>query len=361
MPCAPDEPMVQPQDICPEKQFREAAMLIKPLLPKAMHRAGGIDALAAHYMQVKRDAAMECLDKPVCAKSDEKDACRWAASTRKTGQIINLGEGSTGTRFLTCLMGELKFVTEHNIQTAKDPYCLDQKECTPAWDAYDYINDWPVPDLASALIATHTGDSLGGVLLSLRDPLEWREKRYSEHKDQDSGDWQAAAPCSATTAFLKNDTANWDLLKLTYDSFAACVAIRDRDPKDLFAFNLWEYDDEEAEFPVALHKWLKGRSVWASPEDLTLKHVEKAYAACYSQGLTRDSDFKRDSRGVVVWDDDVRSLSAGDESPPNSTTNSTSDSIADVSQTAQVTNRSNETADPTVSSSSSGAGGKISK
>lgn len=296
LPCAPEENQVTPQELCPVDDFKAALQKVAGLIPNSLDRAGGIDAVVSHYLAIQRDAAYECISGPTCATNDAAGKCRWGTTKRKHGQIINLGEGSTGTRFLTCIFEMLDIRTEHNLETSHDPYCLDHAQCTDAWDRFDYVNDWPVSDIAASLLATHPGDG-AAIMLSLRDPLVWREKRYGEHKSDGSGSWQAAAPCSPTVDVLGNETANWDMHKLSYDAWAACVALKGRSWDDIFAFNLWEYKDEPKEFPEALHAWLNGRSIWAKKSDLPMFKVKSAYDKCYDLGITRESEWEANPDG----------------------------------------------------------------
>ena len=49
--------------------------------------------------------------------------------------ILNLGQGTTGTRWLDCVMKQLGFKTAHNVDM----------HGTTAYNRYDYVSDSPVP------------------------------------------------------------------------------------------------------------------------------------------------------------------------------------------------------------------------
>jgi hypothetical protein len=293
LPCAPsDLEQAMPQDTCPEAEFRVALKAVSSFVPGALDRAGGTESVVSRYLKAKRDPTSECLSKAQCSAGKK---CRWPESQRGTesgyGVFVNLGEGSTGTRFLTCIFSGLGLKTAHDIEATKDPYCMGKKEnCTGAWDKYDYLSDWPITDLGSTLMATHRTKALAGALLSLRDPQEWRKKRLTEHISQGSDMWQASAPCHPSIPTLGDDSADWDLIKLTYDSWSACIANHHRGHNELFAFNLWEYKNEAADFPIDLHEFLKGRGKWRD-ESLTLNHVRKAYDSCLALNVTKDSEW----------------------------------------------------------------------
>merc|ERR1712232_1202289 len=50
--------------------------------------------------------------------------------------IINMGQGTTGTRWLNSVMRCLGFQTAHNIESIKN---------VKSWQQWDYISDSPVP------------------------------------------------------------------------------------------------------------------------------------------------------------------------------------------------------------------------
>ena len=82
-------------DACPVDAFRRAAMHISQLLPGSLDKLGGFDEIVRVYEErydvVAKDTSKTC------------DPA-WPLSTRSKGLLVNLGEGTTGTRFLECVM-----------------------------------------------------------------------------------------------------------------------------------------------------------------------------------------------------------------------------------------------------------------
>merc|ERR1712118_383297 len=73
-----------------------------------------------------------------------------AYSPGRHGPVINLGEGTTGTRFLSCVFQRLGFRTSHNelISDANDYSSLSE---------YDYISDNPMNMQGAHILATRHG------------------------------------------------------------------------------------------------------------------------------------------------------------------------------------------------------------
>ena len=134
--------------------------------------------------------------------------------------------------------------------------------CTGMWDAYDYVDDWPVEDQLLQLLQTHPANLTAGVLLSLRDPWEWRDARLRAHADMGAADWTAPSPCSGHGPRLNQDEA--PLAKLSHDAWAACVATG---LTGLLAFNLRDSRTGGADFGRQLHEFLSRSSAGTNLEE----------------------------------------------------------------------------------------------
>ena len=85
--------------------------------------------------------------------------------------ILNVGAGTTGTRFLDCVVSKLGASTGHNIDhphvdknlckeasySYQEPGPNDlppyDKSCTAAWDKFNYASDSPVPYELAGILA----------------------------------------------------------------------------------------------------------------------------------------------------------------------------------------------------------------
>lgn len=181
--------------------------------------------------------------------------------------LLNLGDGTTGTRFINCVMKRLELRTAHGLremlpQLGCDLHCIEvdkrvrrpiapfadapgygTNETCGSWtkivDAYDYVSDSPVPHWAAALLATHRG-ARAAVLLTLRDPWEWVASRLAHHA-RDAPGWTVAhGGCATGSTHLRDDDGTAVALDvLTYNAWATCVAVQDRDPSQVFLMNLF--------------------------------------------------------------------------------------------------------------------------
>ena len=185
-------------------------------------------------------------------------------------------------------MKELGFRTLHNDAQ------LANRSTRQLDKDYDFLSDAPVPLLAPLLLATHPGNKLAGVMLSLRPHGSWLRARRAHHvqgtmlpcgfSDHDFSD--AAAAADEDEAVALRAAARHMLL---YDGYAACLA-RGR---PTFVFNLFsgEGDGSDGEaaaarpgvsrnvsnskFAVGLHAFLKEVGRGRAP-----KHVVEAVRTC---------------------------------------------------------------------------------
>ena len=124
------------------------------------------------------------------------------------GLLLNIGEGTTGTRFLHCVVMELGIRGFHS-GTAKDDRLKDCTKtgkvehegdsCTSAWDEYEMAQDSLTASALLGLLSSHPGSLMGGALMSLRQPDEWRHSRVSAHEATGAKGWGISCPCGVAT------------------------------------------------------------------------------------------------------------------------------------------------------------------
>ena len=259
-------------ELCALPQFKEAMQKLSNLLPGAIEKAGGMDAVTQYY--AANQASNMCVSEP---SSGHGQARHWPPSQGAwprlrldglgpvRGLLLNAGSGETGMPFLGCVMdslglrrlgrGTAEWREErkklHGLCGLLPEAAEHGNACTRLWDEYDYVDDWPVEDQLVQLLATHPGERTAGVLLSLRDPWEWRRARLSGHVDAGAADWTAPSPCSGHGPRLDQDEA--PLAKLSHDVWAACVG--GERSNGVFAFNLRE-ELPGGDFGSQLHAYL---------------------------------------------------------------------------------------------------------
>ena len=209
-------------DLCPAADFAESLVALSPLLPGAVARAGGAKRLTERYVQKFGEG--------VCPQPS--GAVGWPQSNRSTPLLINMAEGSTGTRFLECILSErmrsahfpdtalnqihnqtngteLNATALSGTEASADDQPMHEctrgegaRSCTGAFDAYDYVSDTPTAQLVSLLLDTHGKRGQAAALLSLRDPWEWVSSRNNHHGQHEknstepSDDWmRVSVPC----------------------------------------------------------------------------------------------------------------------------------------------------------------------
>ena len=203
-------------ELCPAADFAESLVALSPLLPGAVARAGGAKRLTERYARKFGQGA--------CPLADA--AAGWPQSNRSTPLLINMAEGSTGTRFLDCILSQ-RMRTAHFPDTAlalnqtndteadaAESNDLSQlplhectrseggQSCTGAFDAFDYVSDTPTAQLVSLLLDTHAKKNQAAALLSLRDPWAWVSSRNNHHGQHEKNstlptdDWmRVSVPC----------------------------------------------------------------------------------------------------------------------------------------------------------------------
>jgi len=161
-------------DLCPETRFMHALLAVAAhLRPGTLVKAGGEGALRAHYRE--HFGVRPCRNRRAAPPNRERwptSVGKWTAGHR---QIIDLGDGRTGTRFLACITERVGLVTNHNLPTA-----ANASDLTSFFDRFDAIFDSPATYLTNALLATHAHTATS-LFLSLRDPWDWLRSRRSHH------------------------------------------------------------------------------------------------------------------------------------------------------------------------------------
>ena len=203
------------------------------------------------------------------------------------GLLISMGAGE-GLGFLGCVAdrlglrriptgdeGRRRRRAAHTRCGLSPEVPTDQPSCTATWDAYDYVDDWPVEEQLLQLLATHPGARGRGVLLPVRDPWSWRDARLGAHRHEGAADWTAPSPCSGRGPRLEAPDA--PMAKLSHDAWAACVArAQGRGERFLFAFNLRAHLPA-GDFGALLHEFLEAAD---GPGSHSLPAVFDAASSC---------------------------------------------------------------------------------
>jgi hypothetical protein len=150
------------------------------------------------------------------ASCEVQPSAVWPAATlnRTVPMIINAGEGSTATRFFWCVAKRLMLRSNHNMDG-----CGTRMSCTEKWGAFDYISDWPVPELLADMLATWP-DAL--VIHALRLPEEWRKHRIEKHSRSGSAGWRQGGVCAPPNHRLDHADAPLDFV--VYNAWVRCLA-----------------------------------------------------------------------------------------------------------------------------------------
>ena len=262
-------------DACSPASFRKAVHLVSPLMPGAVQALGGVDAVCEPY-------AKAWLALRNVSEAELPRTCRtYSPSSRKgTGLLLNAGAGTSGTRFVHCVI-----TMSTNLKTRHNPHlnATDRKHITDDVDSFDLLSDSPIPYMLGPLLASHSGVRSSGVLLSLRDPWAWLASR-NRHK----GDHCCSvptAPCGSVPLSSINDSS-LAVHFFAYQTWAACLATSSQlgyDIEHLFAFNLFESMPSNLtdSFYVALRRFLGAGAGLSVPTRLSDKHTFlKAWSHC---------------------------------------------------------------------------------
>ena len=88
-----------PRDLCPEPAFRASLAAVAEHLPGGLEQAGGTENIVSSYLALPAHESCVAAPRPP----------QWPASKLRVGPILNVGEGTTGTRFVSCVFSELGF------------------------------------------------------------------------------------------------------------------------------------------------------------------------------------------------------------------------------------------------------------
>ena len=182
------ESLTQPMVSCPPRDFTNALRrLATHLRPGTMARAGGVATLVTHY---RTHYGGVCL--PYNVPGGPHHNHSWPRSALKTGKkklILDLSEGTTGTRFLHCVASTgLGLDARHGVGKAR-------KFTTRDFDSWAMVMDSPVPYLVRQLVEAHSSTQLG-TFLTVRDPWDWHVKRFKHRGAHGKANWTAAGACS---------------------------------------------------------------------------------------------------------------------------------------------------------------------
>lgn len=126
--------------------------------------------------------------------------------------IVNVGEGTTATRWLDDVMEALGFNTRHFFAHDGGPvngsFEVDQSE---------FISDYPTSTLTWQITQSHPRALF---VMTMRDPVDWRDRRMEEHNHSRQG-----VPCGM--AYLEDANNPAERTYVAYSAWASCVAPAD--------------------------------------------------------------------------------------------------------------------------------------
>ena len=114
-------------------------------------------------------------------------------------------------------------------------------------DAYDYLSDSPLPYEVVPLLLSRPGKLMAGVLLTLRDPVDWVRSRVVHHGTKKCCKCcsVSAPPCGAKewiNASRPDYLTYYGKLSFVYKAWVACLATSQSlgfDSSNLYAFNMF--------------------------------------------------------------------------------------------------------------------------
>ena len=259
-----DMPALQ---LCPPHRFRSALKVVLAHLNTSLDWLGQHQLTETAILQNyhSRFEGTRCLQRPGppawnlrSSRNDEKD---------DYGRVVlNIGDGTTGTSWLSCVMRVLGAAAEHWNSKASTcgtdlphfanstsvdktrhhaantllPSC--PTHCERHWAGHEFVSDSPVPQQLAAILATLPHRRVAAIIHTLREPYAWQASRLAHHAVEHRrsvnawrlsnggcvlangsnpmsslGHWHHAVPFSRDRMALD---------KLTYDGFAGCLAAR---------------------------------------------------------------------------------------------------------------------------------------
>jgi len=164
--------------------------------------------------------------------------------------VINVGEGTTATRWLDGVMKDLGFNTVHGGMPWSDFGFQFKPEFTSTADVdkYDYISDIPTSFFTWQLVQSHPNALF---LTTMRDPVEWRDTRINDHH---SSPWrQQASPCLGAQFYDFNGSDVSASTYVAYSAWAKCVIPETR----FLATNVFTDEQSDAKFVEELIHFLE--------------------------------------------------------------------------------------------------------
>jgi len=179
----------------------------------------------------------------------------WTVSDKPL--IINVGEGTTGTRSLADVMRKLGYRTCH--------WCRGDQLDPGEIDSYDYITDRPVPFLTWELLQLYPKALF---FMTMREPVDWRASRFSNHKKHPQAQ---AVPCGISNQSIASDNALQTYV--AYSAWAKCVLPADR----LLVTNFFTNDQSDSEFFDMLIDFLQVHGMQKPGWDMLVADARDAY------------------------------------------------------------------------------------
>jgi len=165
--------------------------------------------------------------------------------------VINVGDGSTATRWLAEIMGMLGFNTYHYGGLIGGTWDATFRfSNTSEADMFDFIADTPTSTLTWELVQSHPNALF---LMTMRDPVDWQDSRINDH----SGSmWkQQGLPCDGPDVLqLYGQSTPSAHDYVAYSAWAKCVIPQDR---FLGAVNVFADENADSEFVEKLIKTLE--------------------------------------------------------------------------------------------------------
>ena len=218
-------------------------------MPGAIYRLGGESEIWEHFL--RRHGASLCR-----VSHDASEG--WPMSTQQI--VAAAGFGTTGTRWLTCVMGSLGM----RATRVFNPICNGMSNCTSFWDLFDFVSDTTVSTNLDSLLSVHPGN-LFAAILPLRDPWEWQESRlrYHEGHIKSISDYERTfmfgiGVCAASdhmSHMVALDDAAAPASFVAVNAFSACIIQKHAGPDNLLPFNL--FDDIPVDLASPLTIFLK--------------------------------------------------------------------------------------------------------
>ena len=202
----------------------------------------------------------------------------WPLSKRTRPLVINAGDGSTGTRFMHCVMGKLGLKSVHQFRNGGRAYG------TRVWDEFDHISDSPVGYMATQLLRSHPGN-LASVVLMLRNPWDWHRARQASHYRARSGScWQPAnGGCGQNfTSMCNKDGFSMERDMLSNAAFVACLAFQGRAAARVAVFSLFAEPEGGAMYR------LQGLLNTSGYPGITMPRMAVAWKACNTPRVNRN-------------------------------------------------------------------------